>query len=107
MLVERVARLHQSLPCWNDAGDDDAGDARTHLGDARRRDAARQLADDGDRLGLHLDDSDRRRRGSCGLPRRGATAIIAAGKGEQKNEGRSQTTDSHWENLTPVPQGTG
>ena len=55
--VERIAGLHlAALP--EQALDHDAGDARPHVGDARRRDAARQLAHHGARLRLDDDDAD-------------------------------------------------
>ena len=55
--VERIARLHLAA-LTEQALDDDAGDARPHVGDARRRDAARQLAHHGARLRLDDDDAD-------------------------------------------------
>ena len=55
--VERIAGLHlAALP--EQALDHDAGHARPHVGDPRRRNAARQLAHHGARLRLDDDDAD-------------------------------------------------
>ena len=65
-LVEDVAFLDLAA-LLEQALDHEARDAGAHLGDAHRRDAARQVAQVGDRLGLHCDEADlrhgRRRRG--------------------------------------------
>jgi hypothetical protein len=55
--VERVARLDLAALA-EQALDHDAGHARPHVGDTRRRDAARQLAHHGARLRLDDDDAD-------------------------------------------------
>ena len=60
------------------------GDARPHFGDARRRDAARQLAHHGARLGLDGDDADIRIGGLSSGNRRGGFIASA----EQRRTGR-------------------
>ncbi|MGY3404257.1 hypothetical protein ACVWZV_000370 [Bradyrhizobium sp. GM5.1] len=55
--IQWIAGLHlAALP--EQALDHDAGHARPHVGDARRRNAARQLAHHGTRLRLDDDDAD-------------------------------------------------
>jgi len=55
--VQRIAGLHLAA-LSEQALDHDAGDARPHVRDARRRDAAGQLAHHGARLRLDDDDAD-------------------------------------------------
>ncbi len=81
--IERIARLHLAA-LTEQALDDDAGDARPHVGDARRRDAARQLAHHGARLRLDDDDADVRIGGLGSGHRR--DGFVAAR--EQRRKGR-------------------
>ncbi|MBA7687704.1 hypothetical protein ES703_96170 [subsurface metagenome] len=74
--IEGIAGLHLAA-LGEQALDDDAGHARANLGDAGRRDAARQLAHLGARPRLHDEDADidfgGARRGGC-------RRLLASGK---------------------------
>ena len=78
--VQRIAGLHLAALA-EQALDHDAGDARAHVGNARRRDAARQFAHHGARLRLDGDDADVRLGGLL------AAAAAAIGSSQPASSG--------------------
>ncbi len=85
--VEDAALLHQAA-LLEAALDDDPRDARTNLGDANGRDAARQLLGQGDRPRLDRHHADVGRRNGV---RGGRLLLAAAGEADQGRQARAES----------------